>query len=93
MKNKAVFLDRDGTINYDSGYFGKSSNWRNELKLYPGVIKGIKKLKTVPNLYTFVATNQAEVARGFLDCTRVKEINKEIDRIIKKQGAIIDKWD
>ena len=39
--NKAIFLDRDGTINIDTGYIGDL----NLVSLYPGVAEGIKKLK------------------------------------------------
>ncbi len=41
MQNHAVFFDRDNTINFDPGYLGDP----NQVKLFPGVIEGIKKLR------------------------------------------------
>jgi len=91
MKRSLVGLDRDGTINKDSGHFGKSDLWYKELEIYPGVAEGIKLLNE-KNIYVVVITNQAGVARGYFDCERVKEINKEIDKRFRKNGAKIDEW-
>ena len=37
---KAIFLDRDGTLNEDLGYTYKAES----LELLPGVLNGLKKL-------------------------------------------------
>jgi histidinol phosphatase-like enzyme len=38
-------IDRDGTINWDyDGFFGKESDWREKLNIYPGVVEAIKLL-------------------------------------------------
>ena len=56
---QAVFLDRDGTINYDKGYTYKFS----EFKFRPFVIKGLKYLSKRKYLI-FIITNQAGIAKG-----------------------------
>ena len=73
---KVVFLDRDGTINYDSPDYIKS---RAEFKIIPGSIEAIR-LLTSNGFATIVITNQSAIARSFispaeLDCihTRMKE--------------------
>lgn len=59
-KNKVVFLDRDGTINYDYGYVHE----KNKLKFLPGVIEGLKKLQN--NDYKLIIiTNQSGIGRGY----------------------------
>ena len=58
-KRPAVFLDRDGTINYDYGYVHKFSDF----KFRPHVIEGLKYLSRKKYLI-FVVTNQAGVGKG-----------------------------
>ena len=48
-KRPAVFLDRDGTINYDYGYVHLFSNF----KFRPHVIKGLKYLTKRKYLYNY----------------------------------------
>jgi D-glycero-D-manno-heptose 1,7-bisphosphate phosphatase len=66
---KIVFLDRDGTINYDSPDYIKS---RAEFKIIPGSIEAIR-LLTSSGFATMVITNQSAIGRNFvspaeLDC-------------------------
>ena len=56
----AVFLDRDGVINYDSGYVYK----KKDFKFRKGVLKGLKYL-IKKNYYIFLITNQAGIAKGY----------------------------
>lgn len=55
---KAIFLDRDGTLNEDLGYTCKPEDF----KLLPGVVEGLVRL----NEYKlFIVTNQSGVGRGY----------------------------
>ena len=54
----AVFLDRDGVVNYDFGYVHKFNNF----KLRPGIIKGLK-INSKNNFLIFILTNQAGIAK------------------------------
>jgi len=86
MKKKpAVFLDRDGVINYDYGYVYKYKNF----KLRPGVIKGLK-LLTKNNYRIFIEKNQSGVARGFLKTKNEKKLKKLITKDFKKKKIIIN---
>ena len=89
-KEILVCLDRDGTINKDPGYFGRASNWKEQLEFYPGVIKEIERLNQFA--YVVVISNQAGVARGFFDEQRVKDVNQEIDKRLRREGAVVDNW-
>lgn len=90
-KNKIlIVLDRDGTLNYDPGWFGRDPDWRNQLKLLPGVAEGIKRLNSLGRV--MVASNQYGVARGFFSLETVLSINRELDILLRKQGAIVENW-
>lgn len=54
----AVFLDRDGVINYDYGYVHKIGHF----DLRPGVINGLKLIQK-NNYLIFIVTNQAGIAK------------------------------
>jgi D-glycero-D-manno-heptose 1,7-bisphosphate phosphatase len=56
----AVFLDRDGTLNVDTGYTHRPE----DLQFLPGVIPGLKALQAL-GFPLFILTNQSGVARGY----------------------------
>jgi len=58
FKKPAVFLDRDGTINYDYGYVHKLRNF----KIIPKTLSKLKKLSK--KYFLFIVTNQAGIAKG-----------------------------
>lgn len=76
MIKPAVFLDRDGVINYDLGYIYKI----NKFKLRPGVIKGLQ-LLTKKDYRIFIVTNQSGIAKGYF---RVKDLMLLHKQILKK---------
>lgn len=59
LKKPAVFLDRDGVINYDYGYVHKIENF----KFKKGALRALQHL-TKMNYYIFIVTNQAGIAKG-----------------------------
>ena len=81
----AVFIDRDGTINYDTNYVNRP----DQLKLLPGAAEGIRLLNQ-NNLLTVVASNQSGVARGYLTIKTLEAINLKLKALLKGQGASLD---
>jgi len=75
-KKSAVFLDRDGTINYDYGYTYKFSDF----KFRKNVIKGLKYLSKKKYLI-FIVTNQAGIAKGKF---KIKDLIKLHEQLKKK---------
>jgi len=84
---KAVFLDRDGTINRDTGYLHRIE----ELEIFPWAAEAIRKLNQAGYL-VIVVTNQSGVARGKYDLADVDKLHKELDRRLAEEGARIDRY-
>ena len=73
----AVFLDRDGTINYDEGYTYKFSKF----KFRPGVVKGLKYL-TKRKYLIFIVTNQAGIAKGKFKISDLYKLHKQLKKYL-----------
>jgi len=84
--NKAIFLDRDGTINIDPGYIGDP----NLIELYPGVAEGIKRLKDEFGFHIIIISNQSGITRGLITSEDVDNVNKRINDILAIEKTEID---
>lgn len=84
-KQKAVFLDRDGTINVYKGFITKAE----DMELIPGITEVIKKINDSGYL-AIVVTNQPVIARG--DCTFevLQDINEKMETLLGAEGAYLD---
>ena len=82
--NKALFLDRDGTINVDTGYVHKVSDFH----FIDGVIDFCR-LAQEKGYKIIVITNQSGIARGYFSETEYQEITKYMCDEFKKQGVVI----
>lgn len=80
---KAVFLDRDETLNPDSGYIGDA----NLFTLYPWVAEELKKLKEAGFLL-IVVSNQSGVGRGLITWTALMQIHEKLDQMLTDQANI-----
>lgn len=84
-ERRAVFLDRDGTINVDYGWV-----WRtNQLRLLPGVASAIRRLNQAGYL-VIVVSNQSCVGRGYCTEEDVNQFNLQLNRELRRRGAHID---
>lgn len=86
LMERAVFLDRDGTIIEDVGYLDDCS----KIKFLPRVSEAIKLLNK-SGFKVIIVTNQAGVARGYFTEATVKEINRITQESLAENGAVIDK--
>lgn len=85
--NRAVFLDRDGTINEESGYLHKIEDCR----FIPDAIAAIARLKTAGFLVVIV-TNQSGIARGFYTEDDLSRLHQYMESEIVKGGGKVDGW-
>ncbi len=84
---RAVFLDRDGTINIEKDYLYQIS----EFEFVPGSVDAIRMLNEA-GYFIVVVTNQSGVARGFYTEEDVEILHRHIGRELEKSGARIDVW-
>lgn len=83
--NKAFLLDRDGTINIDTGYVMSPYN----VSLLNGVGEAIHEMNQA-GYYVIVITNQSGVARGLGTEEDVQRVNMRIEELLKPYDAKID---
>ncbi|MDO8656909.1 MAG: HAD-IIIA family hydrolase, partial [Nanoarchaeota archaeon] len=92
-KEILVVLDRDGTLIEHSGdFFGQQENWKEELQVKMPVVSLVAYLQTKYKVTAIVASNQAGVARGLYGCSRVEEIHRYLDQLLRTQSVIISSW-
>lgn len=84
-KQKAIFLDRDGTINKYVGFLRKEE----EFELLPGVADAIKKINKSGYL-AVVVTNQPVIARGEVTYSQLENIHNKMETLLGKEGAYLD---
>ena len=85
MPRPAVFLDRDGTINYDYGYVYKFSKFR----FRPYVLRGLKYL-TKKKYFIFIITNQAGIAKGKFKLSDLLKLHNQLKKYLRKREIIIN---
>jgi len=88
MTNRAVFLDRDGTLNEDPGYLGDPG----KVKLLPFVGEILSRLKNEFNFCLIVISNQSGIARGLITPYQVELVNEKINTLLKEFNVSIDKF-
>jgi D-glycero-D-manno-heptose 1,7-bisphosphate phosphatase len=81
----AVFLDRDGTLNEDSGYVHRFEDFR----WLPGAKDAIRRLNAA-SVYVFVVTIQSGVARGLFGEDAVMALHASMRENLRDIGAAID---
>lgn len=82
--NKAIFLDRDGTINVEKHYLYKIEDF----EFLPGTIEALKKLQAAGFLLIIV-TNQSGIARGYYSEKDMLVLHNWMLKQFSKQGINI----
>ena len=84
-KQKAVFLDRDGTINRYVGFLRNI----DDFELIEGVSEAIKRINESGYL-AIVVTNQPVIARGEVTVDELTEIHNKMETLLGEEGAYVD---
>ena len=85
MQNKAVFLDRDGTINIDPGFLSDPNN----ITFFEGVIEGLQLLQK-NSFSLYIISNQSGVGRGYFSLEQLDLVNNSLLNKLKKFNIIIN---
>lgn len=84
-KQRAIFIDRDGTINVSKGFISKA----DDLELIPGSIEAIKAINKSGAL-AIVITNQPVIARGECSFEELHNIHNKLKTLLGEKGAFVD---
>ena len=84
-KQKAVFLDRDGTLNRYVGFLRNI----DEFELLEGVADAIKAVNR-SGFLAIVVTNQPVIARGEVTALQLEEIHNKMETLLGLEGAYLD---
>lgn len=85
QKQRAFFLDRDGTINKYVGFLRKPE----EFELLNGVAEAIRRINQSGYL-AIVVTNQPVIARGEVTWEGLDEIHRKMETLLGQEGAYLD---
>ena len=88
MGRRALFLDRDGTINREVDYLARV----RDLELLPGVAEAIARAGAAGWLVV-VDTNQSGIARGMLTEADLGAIHLALDDLLASAGATVDRYE
>jgi histidinol-phosphate phosphatase family protein len=84
-EKNAIFLDRDGTLNKDSGYVYKIKDF----EILPGVIEGLKMLQD--DFIFIIITNQSGIGRGYYTVDDFHAFNNLLVKTLANEGIEIKK--
>jgi D-glycero-D-manno-heptose 1,7-bisphosphate phosphatase len=84
--NRAVFLDRDGTLIEDKDYL----HLPEEVVIYPGVGAALKRLQNA-GFKLILVTNQSGVGRGYFPIEDVHRVHEHLSRELAKDGVCFQK--
>jgi D-glycero-D-manno-heptose 1,7-bisphosphate phosphatase len=82
---KAVFLDRDGTLNEDTGY---PADFR-QVHIYPAAFEAVRLLKQA-GFAAVVVTHQSGVGRGYFDAAALDALHRRFEEEFARRGARLD---
>jgi D,D-heptose 1,7-bisphosphate phosphatase len=85
LRRRALFLDRDGTINIDYGWVGSRQRW----EFVAGAEEAIR-MATAAGWHVFIVTNQSGIARGFYDVADVEALHAWVGDAVRQRGGTID---
>lgn len=85
MTERAIFFDRDGTINVEKDFISSP----DEIELIPGAIEALR-LATSSQYRIFVVSNQSGVARGIMSEDDVQSVNRRLIELASREGIAFD---
>ena len=85
-KNRAVFLDRDGTLIQDKDYLSHP----DQVAVFPGVGQALHKLREA-GFKLFIVSNQSGVGRGLFTLADVDLVHERLLKELARDGVVFDK--
>jgi D-glycero-D-manno-heptose 1,7-bisphosphate phosphatase len=79
--NRAVFLDRDGTMIAEKNYLCRVE----DVEIFPATPSGLKRLADA-GFKLFIVSNQSGVGRGYFTMADVERVNEHMCRVLAREG-------
>src|SRR5262245_46542342 len=86
MTKRAVFLDRDGTLNEEKEYLSDPAR----LVLFPGTGQALRRLRDAGFLL-FIVTNQSGIGRGYYSIEDMQRVNERLCEMLAPDGVRFEK--
>ena len=86
MPNKAVFLDRDGTLIEDRDYLSRSE----DMVIFPGVPDALRRLSKA-GFKLIIVTNQSGIGRGYFTLADVENVHRHLITELERKGVRFEK--
>src|SRR5580658_5013093 len=84
--NRAIFLDRDGTMIVEENYLSKPE----QVKIFPATRVGLKKLSAA-GFKLIIVSNQSGVGRGYFTMADVEKVNEKLCADVARDGIRFEK--
>ena len=84
--NRAVFLDRDGTIIVEKNYLRDIG----QVEIFPGAAAALKRLQ-LAGFKLFIVSNQSGIGRGYFTLTDVDRVNAHLGREFDRENVRFEK--
>ena len=85
MSDRAIFLDRDGTVNEEVGYLSRPE----DLRLINGAAAALQSLRKA-GFKLIIVTNQSGAARGFFNEDDIAAVNKRLIELLDNEDVKLD---
>jgi D-glycero-D-manno-heptose 1,7-bisphosphate phosphatase len=84
--NRAVFLDRDGTLIVEKTYLHQPE----EVQIFPGAGAALKRLADA-GFKLFIVTNQSGIGRGYYSMADAERVNDRVAELLARDGVRFEK--
>ena len=85
--NRAVFLDRDGTLIAEKNYLHRPE----DVEIFPGAGAALKRLADA-GFKLFIVTNQSGIGRGYFTLAEAERVNEHLRREFTRDGVRFEKF-
>jgi len=85
MAERAVFLDRDGTLIEDPGYLSDPAG----VRLLPGVPEALQAIRSAGYLLVLVS-NQSGIGRGYFTRKQAEAVHRRVVHELARKGVVLD---
>ena len=84
--NRAIFLDRDGTLIAEKNYLHRPA----DVEIFPGAGAALKRLADA-GFKLIIVTNQSGIGRGYFTLADAERVNERVDREVARDGVRFEK--